>query len=66
MTNWTKLINSNKDAVLDFATGKLSSTSFQKQFSGRENPARVAVRNYGTLYARRLARKALRHRGISV
>ena len=66
MINWTKLISSDQKAVVKFATGNLSSQAFQQTFTGPENPARFAVRNHGTLYARRLARKALRRRGVEV
>ena len=66
MINWEKLITSDQQAVQRFAEGKLSGYSFQQHFKGRSNPARCAVRNYGTLYARRLARKALRRRGVNV
>lgn len=66
MVNWTKLISTDQDAVVDFATHNSSAEEFQHRFSGRQNPARCAVRNHGALYARRLARKALRRRGISV
>jgi hypothetical protein len=66
MINWTKLIDSNKQAVKSFAVGEASSKAFQSAFAGKENPARCAVREYGTQYARRLARKALRRRGVGV
>jgi hypothetical protein len=64
MVNWTSLINKNKNVVLNFAQGNVSSTDFQRSFSGNPNPARSVVRNHGTQYARRLARKALRRRGL--
>jgi len=66
MVNWTKLIEKNRVAVKDFATGNSTSEDFQRDFSGRPNPARNVVRNYGTAYARKLARKALKRQGIGV
>ena len=66
MIDWEHLISSDKKAVVNFATHKSTATDFQKQLSGKTNPARCAVRKHGSLYARRLARKALRRRGISV
>lgn len=64
MVSWSDLIESNKKAVVKFATGCLSGDDFQREFSGNPNPARCAVRNNGVTYARRLARKALRRRGL--
>jgi hypothetical protein len=64
MINWNKLIDKNANAVEDFALGFRSANQFQQDFSGNPNPARCVVRNYGATYGRRLARKALRRRGI--
>jgi hypothetical protein len=64
MVNWSDLIDTNKKVVVKFATGCLSGEDFQREFSGNPNPARCAVRDHGVTYARRLARKALRRRGL--
>ena len=64
MTNWNELIEENKTVVQNFADGNLSSTDFQRKFSGKTNPARSVIRSHGTKNARVLARKALRRRGI--
>ncbi len=66
MVNWNKLISDDKNSVVKFATHSMSAKDFQTNFSGHPNPARCAVRDNGTLYARRLARKALRRRSIKV
>lgn len=66
MINWSDLISNNKKAVVSFAVGNMSASDFQQTFSGNPNPARCAVRNHGSTYARRLARKALRRRGLLV
>ena len=66
MINWSNLIAKNPSAVSNFATGYLSSNEFQREFSGNPNHARCAIRNHGTQYARRLARKALRRRGMLI
>ena len=64
MVNWEKAIQKNKTSVVKFATHQTSSKVFQHDFAGVPNTAASAVSNNGTLYARRLARKALRHRGL--
>ncbi len=64
MINWDSLINRNANSVKEFAIGQKSATAFQADFSGTPNPARCVVRNYGTTYGRRLARKALNRRGM--
>lgn len=64
MIKWDKLISKNADSVKEFALGNRSAKAFQDDFSGRQNPARCVIRNHGTTYGRRLARKALRRRGI--
>ncbi len=64
MINWDSLISKNAKSVKAFALGQKSATSFQADFSGKANPARCVIRNYGTTYGRRLARKALNRRGM--
>ena len=64
MIDWNTLISSNKKAVVDFATHKSSANDFQQTFAGNPNFARRAIRNHNALYARRLARKALRRRNL--
>ena len=66
MINWTKMIDKNRLSVLNFAVGLKTSTDFQKDFSGIPHTASFAVKNNGAIYARRLARKALRRRGLLV
>ena len=64
--NWTKIIDINKKSVLSFATGKKTSTEFKKDFVGIPGTANAVVSQHGTQYGRRLARKALRRRGLLV
>ena len=67
MTDWTQMVDSNLTAVTLFAEGNLSKDAFREAFSnGVDNPARQVVTKHGAKYARRLARKALRRRGVSV
>lgn len=66
MINWNGLISKNKAAVVSFATGAASASAFQSAFSGNPNPARCVVKTHGATYSRRLARKALRRRGVPV
>jgi hypothetical protein len=64
MIDWGLLITKNANSVKQFALGLKSASSFQQDFSGKANPARCVIRNYGTTYGRRLARKALNRRGL--
>jgi len=66
MINWGMLISKNRKSVISFATGQKSTSDFQQDFAGNPNPARCVVKNYGAVYGRRLARKALRRRGFLV
>ncbi len=59
MTKWTQMISENRDIVFQFANNECSGECFQKAFAGTNNPARQLVRKHGTLYASRLARKAM-------
>lgn len=64
MIKWDSLINRGENAVKAFAVGSISGDDFSRYFSGNPNPARQAVRTHGTTYSRRLARKALKRRGL--
>lgn len=65
--NWTRLINKNKQAVVNFAKGEVSGRDFYNTyFRGTPNEARQLVRERGVDESRTLARKALRRRGFSV
>lgn len=64
MIDWTKMIAHDKCSVVAFATKRISSESFKEDFLGIPHTACYAVKSHGALYARRLARKALRHRGL--
>ena len=70
MINWTQLLSktTNVKAVTKFAEGKTSGTEFYSSFAGTKSggTARYLLREHGVTYARRLARKALRRRGVSV
>lgn len=70
--NWTNLIDESpqkvKTTLTKWATESLSTrqvtqTLAHSNFSGE---FRKLVRNNGTTYGRRLARKALRYRGVNV
>ena len=67
-TNWDVLLGTRRSTsvMTRFATNKLSAreTSQEFSFSNRAGEFRRLVRTYGTVYARRLTRKALRYRGI--
>ena len=62
--DWETAIRENEPSVVEFATHKISSKEFQYDLEDIPYTAAFAVKKYGTLYARRLARKALRHRGL--
>ena len=70
MINWTKILSkaTNVKAVTNFAEGKTSGSEFYAKFS--KTPAggvvRYLLRTHGVTYSRRLARKALRRRGVTV
>lgn len=64
MINWDSLIKKNSRSVKEFAVGTRSASEFQSDFSGNPNPARTVVKVHGSTYGRRLARKALRRRGL--
>ena len=66
MINWKNLIDVDVATVQCFAANNLSGRTFYNAF--RNTPvggvARSALRKYGTTYARRVARKALRRRNL--
>ncbi len=64
MINWDSLISRNAKVVKEFAVGRASSEDFVTCFRGNPNEARRLVRTNGATYGRRLARKALRRRGL--
>ena len=67
-TNWELLLSNrqNRTTMKRFATGQYSSQAVTKAFAYTDQAGefRKLVRSNGTTYARRLARKALRYRGI--
>jgi len=67
-TDWTGLIDANLNSVARFANGKMSGREFYNVFRNTElgGEARSLLRNRGVTYARRLARKGLKRRGVSV
>jgi len=64
MVKWDRLISKSAATVQLFAVGNLSGDDFVSRFKGNPNEARRLVRANGTTYSRRLARKALRRRGL--
>ena len=69
-TDWGSLLESKCAAktMKSFATGEASTRSVTEKFanSAHAGEFRKLVRENGTTYARRLARKALRYRGMLV
>ena len=69
-TDWNALLASKCTAntMKSFATGEASTRSVTEKFANSEHAGefRKLVRENGTTYARRLARKALRYRGMLV
>jgi len=69
-TDWNSLLESEcaANTMKSFATGKSSTRSVTEKFAKSEHAGefRKLVRENGTTYARRLARKALRYRGMLV
>jgi hypothetical protein len=69
MVNWKKLSgNFDKYVLAAFAGGEISGRTFyswhKNTVTGGE--ARNLIRDRGVTYARRLARKALRRRGVDI
>ena len=69
-TNWTCLMTNKKSqkALYNFAVGKASvtETTTAFAFSKCSGEFRQLIRAHGATYARRLTRKALRYRGLSI
>lgn len=73
MVNWSKVFSSHvnaKNDLTEFATGKISGGEIQKRFSPNRIGECVGIRDFvrtrGVTEARRIARKALRRRGVAV
>jgi|TARA_Y100000401_G_scaffold47310_1_gene36465 hypothetical protein len=67
-TDWGLLLSTRKNqrTMTKFATGALSASDTTRAFAHTDYAGefRRLIRSNGTQYARRLARKALRYRGI--
>ena len=67
-TDWDLLLSSKcaVKTLSKFATGEQTTRGVTSCFSNTERAGefRKLVRSYGTTYARRLTRKALRYRGL--
>lgn len=67
-TDWGRLLSSKKavSRMNKFAIGTCSTKETAAAFSNTPSAGefRKLVRNNGTIYARRLTRKALRYRGL--
>ena len=67
-TDWGLLLSTRKNqrTMTKFATGALSASDATRAFAHTDYACefRKLIRANGTQYARRLARKALRYRGI--
>ena len=67
-TNWESLLSTRqtRSTMKKFALGQYSTQAVTKAFAYTDQAGefRKLVRNNGTAYSRRLARKALRYRGI--
>ncbi len=69
--NWGLLLETDKQTtkmLANWATGSLTTREVVSRFAHSEfaGEFRRLIRNSGTTYARRLARKALRYRGFNV
>jgi glutaredoxin 2 len=70
MTNWNKVLShpTGQSAIKKFALGEYSCEDVQQVFRNKDREAsgdvRRLIRNKGTQYARRIARKALRRRNL--
>jgi hypothetical protein len=69
-TNWSAMLSTRKSqkTLYNFAVGKASVSETTKAFAFSKcaGEFRQLVRTHGATYSRRLARKALRYRGLSV
>lgn len=60
--NWGDLLSDNTSTIKDFAFGDTSIVNTRQKLSGESKTQfNRLVKNNGSLYARRLARKALRY-----
>ena len=70
MIDWNTLLSnrSAKSQIRKWSTGDISTREVTSQFTNSpcSGEFRKLVRNHGTTYARRLARKALRRRNVNV
>ncbi len=72
MVQWANVLKNQtgKKAITKFATGELNCEEVQKVFRNKDREVsgevRSLIRTKGTAEARRIARKALRRRGIKV
>jgi hypothetical protein len=70
VVNWNEVLGTKQQlrTVAKFAGGELSATKLRQTFRGTEVAGEInsLIRNHGTQYARRLARKALKRRGTVV
>lgn len=70
MINWNKLLRTDNDKIVlrEFASGAYSGRTLYHWYANTSSGgvARNLLRDHGVTYARRLARKALRRRGVSI
>jgi hypothetical protein len=70
MTNWNFLlsVNSDKKLLTAFVRGNVSGEGYYDnyKYTNKGGQVRSLLRQNGVFNARRLARKALRRRGVSV
>ena len=68
MMKWNKVIDADLQYVKSFAVGSLSGRELYNRAMecGYSAAVRMGLRKHGVVYLRRLARKALRRRGVNV
>lgn len=69
MINWTQINDSvGQSSLRQFAVGEMSGRSLLKTADkvGVKSEVDSVLREHGVTYARRLARKALRRRGVQI
>lgn len=70
MVNWTDVLSNRTrlNNVRRFAEGELTGQQLVEKMNNTEviSEVRYLLRRHGVTYARRLARKALRRRGVTV
>lgn len=69
--DWHQLLESNRNVqriIKNWSTGSMTTRDVSSQLANTDfsGEFRRLVRNNGTTYGRRLARKALRYRGVSI